>query len=377
MPGGLAAAEAPAANRPAVLNRRIAPVARVTSHNMSAAFLPSPARGLWHLGPVPVRAYALCIVAGVVVGLWLTAMRYRAIGGRGTVVLDIATVAVPAGLILGRVYSVLTDSSAYFGGGRDWVNLFRVWSGGLGLPGVLAGGAAGSWLYCRRKGIGVSPLAGAAAPALAFAQAIGCWGSWFTQNLYGRPSTLPWAVSISPVHRASGFESYATFQPIFLYESLWAAAAGMALIQAGRRLELAGDRLFACYVALYACGRLVTDSVRLGRSEHLFGLRVSQLVMIVVLAAALIYLRMTRARRGPDYVGDGPRPPARPPSMRAVSRFPSALPAPSVLPAPTVLPVPSARPAPPGSRGEEPDGQDGDQTAHPSARGLPPPRPAG
>ncbi len=310
---------------------------------MSAAFLPSPAHALWHLGPVPVRAYALCIVAGVVTGLWLTVRRYQAVGGQASVVLDLAVAAIPAGLVLGRGYAVLTSFGSFFGGGRDWVSVLRVWDGGLGLPGVIAGGALAAWLYRRRTGVAMSPLAGAAAPALAFAQAIGCWGSWFTQNLYGRPSTWPWAVEISPVHRTSGFASFATFQPIFLYESLWAAVAGVALIQAGRRLELAGDRLFACYVALYACGRLVTDSLRLGKSDHLFGLRVSQLVMIAVLAAALVYLRVTRARRGPDFVGDTARPAARPrPSRLAMPPRPRA-PVPAETAPELAATVPAAR----------------------------------
>ncbi|MGO9077623.1 MAG: prolipoprotein diacylglyceryl transferase family protein [Streptosporangiaceae bacterium] len=284
---------------------------------MPVAFLPSPARSLWQLGPIPVRAAALCVVAGVVLGLWLTGRRYRALGGSASVIWDIATVAVPAGLVAARAYSVLTDLPLYFGDGRDWASVLRIWGGSLGLPGAVAGGGLAAWLYCRRNGIRIAPVAGAAAPALAFAQAIGCWAFWFGQNLYGRPSGLPWAVEISPVHRLSGYESYATFQPIFGYESLWAIVMGVLLIQAARRLALTGDRLFACYAALYAAGRLVTDFLRLGRSVHLLGLRVSQLIMIGVLAAAVAYLRMTRERRGPDIVE---RPPARrPPAAETVA----------------------------------------------------------
>ena len=267
---------------------------------MPVAFLPSPARGLWHLGPVPVRAYALSILAGVAVGLYLAGRRYRRVGGRDGVILDMSAVAVPAGLIGARLYSVLTEYPLYFGPGRDWVNVLRIWSGGLGLPGAMAGGALAAWLYCRRTGIALGPVAGAAAPALAFAQAIGSWGGWFTQDLYGRPSTLPWAVEISPVHRVSGYENYATFQPIFLYESLWCIGLGVLLIFAGRRLT--GDRTFALYAALYAIGRLGTEALRIRRPVQAFGIGVNQGVMLVVLVGALAYLYLTRRKKGPDVV---------------------------------------------------------------------------
>jgi prolipoprotein diacylglyceryl transferase len=267
---------------------------------MPVAFLPSPARGLWHLGPIPVRAYALCILVGVVVGICLAGRRYRRIGGGDDVILNLAVVAVPAGLIGARLYTVLTELPLYFGPGRDWVNVMRIWSGGLGLPGALAGGAAGAWWYCRRAGIALGPVAGAAAPALAFAQVIGSWGGWFSQELYGRPSGLPWAVEIAPVHRVSGFENYATFQPVFLYESLWCLGLGVLLIFAVRRLT--GDRTFALYAALYAVGRLGTEALRIHRPSQAFGIGVNQAVMLVVLVGALAYLYLTRRRQGPDKV---------------------------------------------------------------------------
>ena len=269
---------------------------------MAVAFLPSPARGVWHVGPIPVRAYALCVVIGVVAGLWIASRRYQAAGGRSGMVLDIATVAVPAGLVGARLYSALTDYPLYLGHGRDWVTIVRIWDGGLGVPGAVAGGALAAWLYCRRTGVAPGPLAGAAAPALAFAQAIGCWGGWFAQNLYGRPSALPWAVEISPAHRVGGYENYATFQPVFLYECLWALGTGLLLIYARRRLLLPGDRVFALYVALYAIGRFMAESLRIGRSAHLLGLRVNQLMMILILAGAAAYLYAARARIGPDIV---------------------------------------------------------------------------
>jgi len=240
------------------------------------------------------------VVAGVAVGLWIADRRYRRIGGRDGTVLEIATLAVPAGLVGARLYSVLTNYSLYLGHGRSWVGILRIWDGGLGLPGAMAGAALAAWIYSRRAGIALGPVAGAAAPALAFAQAIGCWGGWFSQNLYGWPAALPWAVEISPARRASGYESYATFQPVFLYESLWAIGLGVLLIYASRRLLLTGGRIFAVYAALYAIGRLGAEALRIVGPAYLFGFRVNQVMMIGVLVAALAYLQVSRARRGPE-----------------------------------------------------------------------------
>jgi prolipoprotein diacylglyceryl transferase len=265
---------------------------------MPVAFLPSPSRAVWYLGPVPFRAYALCVVAGIAVGLWVANRRYLRIGGRTGLILDAAALAVPLGLIGARVYGVVTDYQMYFGRGQDWTNVFRIWDGALGFPGAIAGGALGAWIACRREGAALAPVAGAVAPGLAFAQAIGRWGNWFNQQLYGRPSSLPWAVEISPVHRIAGYENFATFQPTFLYESLWDAAVGVAVIFAARRL-LSGDRVFAVYCGLYAVGRFWTESLRIDRSPHLFGLRVDQVVMIVVVLGAATYLYLTRHERGP------------------------------------------------------------------------------
>ena len=277
-------------------------VAGVTSHNMPAAFLPSPTRSVWNLGPVPVRGYALCVVLGVIAGLWVADRRYRGMGGRAGLILDIATIAVPAGLVGARAYSVITDYSRYLGHGRDWTGVLRIWDGGLGVPGAVAGGALGAWICCRRAGVGLRPVAAAAAPALAFGQAIAVWGNWFNQSLYGPPSALPWAVEIAPEHRVNGYESFATFQPAFLYESVWDLLVGALVIYAIRRMMLTGDRAFALYAELWALGRFWTEALVIGPSPRLLGLRVNQVVMIVVIAGAVAYLYATRAKKGPDTI---------------------------------------------------------------------------
>ena len=269
---------------------------------MPVAFLPSPSRSLWHIGPIPVRAYPICVVLGIIVGLWIASRRYREVGGKPGLILDIATVAIPVGLLGARLYSVLTDTGYYFGHGRDWVNVFRIWDGGLGIPGAVVGGAIGAWLVCRRERTRLAPVAGAVAPALAFAQAIGRWGNYFNQQLYGRPSTLPWAVEISPAHRLPGYVNFATFQPTFLYESLWDALVGVAVILAARRFLLPGDRTFALYAGLYAVGRFWTPGLEINYTPHVLGLRIDQFVMILILAFAIVYLCLTWNERGPDLV---------------------------------------------------------------------------
>jgi|GEM_PF-643777 len=264
---------------------------------MSVAYLPSPARGVWQLGPVPLRAYALCALLGVVIALWLTERRYRRMGGPPGMILDVATVAVPVGIVGARLYSVLSDYGAYFGKGRDWTAVLRIWDGGLGVAGIVAAGAVGAWVYCRRYRYALAPMALAAAPGLAVALAIGTWGNWFSQRMYGPPSTLPFAVAIGPARRASGYESFATFQPVFLYESVWDLLVAAAVVWAIRRFRLTGDRAFALYAGLYAVGRLATERVRIDYSPRVLGIRVIELAMLAVLLGAMAYLAVSRARR--------------------------------------------------------------------------------
>jgi prolipoprotein diacylglyceryl transferase len=264
---------------------------------MPAAFLPSPASSVWHLGPVPVRAFALCMVAGVLAGLWLTDRRYRKAGGQAGVVLNVATVAVPVGLVGARIYSVVSNFDLYFGGGRDWVNALRIWNGGLGVAGAVAAGALGAWAYCRHAGIEIGPLALAAAPALPVAQAIAVWGNWFSQDLYGTPSGLPWAVAIGPSHRTAGYQAFATFQPIFLYESALYLLVAVAVSYGIRRYHLTGDLAFALYAGLYATARFFAEAKRVDYSPRMFGLRTDEVAMFAILLAAWSYLLAVRGRR--------------------------------------------------------------------------------
>jgi prolipoprotein diacylglyceryl transferase len=255
---------------------------------------------VWHLGPIPIRAYAICIVLGVLVALLVADRRYRRIGGRAGLILDVATLAVPFGLIGARAYSVITNYQLYVGHRHDWTDILRIWDGGIGIPGAVVAGALGAWIACRRAGVTFGPVAGAAAPGLAFGQAAGRWGNWFDQQLYGRPTTLPWGVEIAPEHRVRGYENFATFQPAFLYESVWDVLVGLLVIYAVRRFLLTGDRAFALYAGAYAIGGFLAQSLRIDPSHHILGLRVNQWVLAAVFAAAVCYLYLTRRKRGPD-----------------------------------------------------------------------------
>ena len=264
---------------------------------MPAAFLPSPASSVWHLGPVPLRAFSLCMVAGVLAGLWLTDWRYRRAGGQEGVILAVATVAVPIGIVGARVYSVASNAHLYFGHGRDWVDVLRFWNGGLGVAGAVAAGALAAWAYCRHAGIDLGPLALAAAPALPVGQAIAVWGNWFTQSLYGRPSGLPWAVAITPVHRAVGYQAFATFQPIFVYESALYLLVAAAVAYGIHRFHLTGDMAFALYAGLYATARFCAEAQRVDYSPRLLGFRTDEAAMFAILLVAWCYMLVMRGRR--------------------------------------------------------------------------------
>ncbi|MDJ0341740.1 prolipoprotein diacylglyceryl transferase [Streptomyces sp. H10-C2] len=261
---------------------------------MLLAYLPSPSQGVWHLGPVPVRAYALCIIAGIFAAVWLTGRRWAARGGHRDDVADIALWAVPFGLLGGRLYHVVTDPELYFTAGKQPLHALYVWDGGLGIPGAVALGAVGAWIGCRRRGVKLADFADALAPGLVLAQAIGRWGNYFNQELFGRPTHLPWALLIDPAHRPADSPGSALYHPTFLYESLWDLGVMALLLVLDRRYRLRRGRLFACYVLAYTAGRAWIEALRIDHANHFLGLRLNDWVSAALFAGALIYLLMTR-----------------------------------------------------------------------------------
>ena len=260
--------------------------------------LPSPAQGVWYLGPFPLRAYALCIIAGIFVAVWLADRRLVSRGGRSGAVSDIALWAVPFGVVGGRLYHVITDPELYFATGKSPWNAFAIWQGGLGIWGAIVLGALGAWIGVRRSGVEFSEFAWAVAPAIPLAQAIGRWGNWFNQELFGRPSGLPWALRIDPEHRPAGYSDVATFHPTFLYESLWDLGVAGLVIWAGARFKLTGGRLFVLYLIGYTAGRGWIEYLRIDEVTYVLGLRLNVWTSIIVFTAAAAYFVLTR-RRGP------------------------------------------------------------------------------
>jgi prolipoprotein diacylglyceryltransferase len=266
---------------------------------MPLAYIPSPPRSSWQLGPVPVRGQALCVVAGILLALWVAGRRYRRAGGEGGVIADVAAWAVTAGLIPAALGVLLGQHR-----GAPWQDI-RTWDAVLGVPGAVALGALAAWAACRRlsararpgQEIRLGPVAGAVAPAIAFGQAVAAAGGWFTQQDYGQPSSLPWAVVISPSHRPPGYENFPTFQPMFLYQTLWGVASGLAVAWAARRFGLPGDRVFAVAAAAYGAGGLGLFWLGIGHLPVVLGVRAGELGDAMVLTGAAVYLVRARRKR--------------------------------------------------------------------------------
>lgn len=283
------------------------------------ANIPSPSQGVWHLGPVPIRAYALCIMVGIVVGMWIGLRRYEARGGNPDTVWDAAVVAIPAGIIGGRLYHVITDHDKYFGPGKDPWQALNISAGGLGIWGAVALGALSVWLLMRYKKLPFAPLADALAPAIILAQGIGRLGNWFNQELYGAPTDLPWALDIyyrvdstgkyAPLTGHSTGEVIASVHPTFLYELLWDVLVFAVLIWADRRFRLGHGRVVWLYVAGYTFGRFFIELMRTDEATHILGLRVNTWVSGILFVLAVVMFARTRGGReskaevDPDYNG--------------------------------------------------------------------------
>ena len=286
------------------------------------AAIPSPDRGVWMLGPIPIRAYALCIIAGIVVAVLWGERRFVARGGPAGTVSDVAVYAVPFGLVGGRLYHVATDWRTYFGPGGDPIEALYIWQGGLGIWGAVALGAVGAWIGCRRHGVPLPFFGDAVAPGIVVAQAIGRLGNWFNQELYGPPTTLPWGLEIyQRADPATGLPDpiggvavsdvpVAVVHPTFLYELLWNLGVAALVVWADRRFRLGHGRAFALYVAGYTAGRFWIELLRTDTATTVFGgIRINVVVSVVVFAGAVLYIALAKRGReelAPTGAGDGP-----------------------------------------------------------------------
>jgi prolipoprotein diacylglyceryl transferase len=276
------------------------------------ASFPSPPQGVWHLGWLPIRAYAFFIIIGIVAALLIGDRRWAARGGERGVIYDIALWAVPFGLIGGRLYHVITDFKMYFGeGGAGAVAALKIWDGGLGIWGAVALGAVGAWIGCRRHHIPLPAFGDAIAPGIILAQAIGRLGNYFNQELYGRETTLPWGLKIYERHDATGapnsLNGVSTGQvvgivhPTFLYELLWNLFVFVLLIWVDRRFKIGHGRLFALYVAAYCVGRFWVELLRNDAATHIYGIRINSFTSMFVFIGAVVYIILApKGREDPE-----------------------------------------------------------------------------
>ena len=265
--------------------------------------IPTPSVSAFNLGPFTIHFYALCIIAGIGIAIWLGDRRYRQAGGGINVVSDVAIVAVPFGIIGGRLYHLITSPDAYFGAHGHPLDAFKIWRGGLGIWGAVALGTLVAWKYhehLREKGReGLLPFASfadALAPGLLFAEAIGRFGNWFNGELFGRPTTLPWGLEIPVGLRPQGYENFATFHPTFLYEALWCVLVAIVLLKLESKFKPGQSFLF--YIAAYCVGRFFVESLRIDTAHIIFGLRVNEWVSMLVAFWAIVQFR--RVGRRPD-----------------------------------------------------------------------------
>ena len=278
--------------------------------------IPSPHDGVWNLGPLPIRGYALAIVLGIIVAVWVSERRWVARGGKAGEIQDIALWAVPFGLVGGRLYHVITDHDLYFGEGRSaWAALY-IWRGGLGVWGAVALGAVGAVIAAKRRGIRLAAVLDTIAPTCLLAQGIGRWGNWFNQELYGKPTDLPWGLRIDPDKWPEGrtFPIGTTFHPTFLYEFIWDLLMFFVVVRLEKRFNLGGGRVVALYVMTYCLGRGLIETLRIDNVElhDVLGLRWSDWMSIILFVLAAIYFAWAtvrgRGRREDDVYVEGHRP---------------------------------------------------------------------
>jgi prolipoprotein diacylglyceryl transferase len=252
------------------------------------------------LGPLTIHFYALCIIAGIAIAVWLGDKRFRSHGENlENVVADVAIWAVPFGIIGGRLYHVISSPNQYFGKNGNPIDALKIWQGGLGIWGAISVGAVAAYFaYKKQQKKKDLPTFGyfldALAPGILLAQAVGRLGNWFNGELFGRPTDLPWALEIPVSKRPDGYASFATFHPTFLYELIWCTLIAAGLILWAKKL--APGQVFSAYVALYSAGRLLIEIIRIDEANTIAGVRLNVWVSAILAILALLnYLRLGRS----------------------------------------------------------------------------------
>jgi prolipoprotein diacylglyceryl transferase len=263
-------------------------------------FLPAPPASAVHLSFITIHFYAVVILVGIICAIAFTKVLYISQGGHESDIYELSAQLIPAGIVGGRLYHLATSPDAYFGRHGRPLDSLKIWQGGMGIWGAVTLGAMVAYLYfVQRKRRADFPIfADALVPGLLFAQAIGRWGNWFNNELFGKPSTAPWALHVPIEYRPSGFENFSTFHPAFLYESLWCLLGAILAWQATRRLDLNPGKLFVAYIAYYSFGRLLIESIRIDPAHLIAGLRVNIWVSLLGFCVAVfVLMRKTKSAR--------------------------------------------------------------------------------
>lgn len=263
---------------------------------------PTPSNSALEIGPLTIHFYALCIITGVAVAIWLGDKRFRAVAPLGAhVVSEVAITAVPAGVIGGRLYHVISSPSAYFGNNGSPLDAFKIWQGGLGIWGAISIGLLGAYLRYRSLAKkfelpGFAVFADALAPGILLAQAIGRFGNWFNGELFGRPLDTWWALDVPSRYRPNGYSQFESFHPTFLYEAIWCTAVAIALLLFRKNWK--PGQVFAGYVFAYCVGRFFIELIRIDTANTIAGLRVNVWVSVIVALAALAYFARASKKQG-------------------------------------------------------------------------------
>ncbi|MEV0899384.1 prolipoprotein diacylglyceryl transferase [Actinoplanes sp. NPDC049802] len=277
---------------------------------MNIAAIPSPTESVWHVLGLPIRAYALCIIVGIVVATLLMEQRLRHRGVEPWTSLDLVVWAVPFGIIGARIYHLITSPQEYFGSGGEPMDAFKIWEGGLGIWGAVAGGALGAWIAARQIGLPLTVFADALAPALPVAQAIGRIGNWFNNELYGKVTTLPWGLEVHDMDQANPGRAAVIdgepvtlpdlYHPTFAYEAIWNLGVAAMVWLLDRKFKFGRGRAFALYVMGYTAGRLWIEMLRVDEANSFFGVRINVFVSILVFLGAAVYFFVVKGAR--EYV---------------------------------------------------------------------------
>ena len=261
----------------------------------SVGFIPSPAHGIVHIGPLPLHAYGLMLALGVLAAAKIAERRWVRQGNDPREIGALAVPVVIGGVVGARVYHLFT--------GYDWskgglVGTVQVWRGGLSIWGAVLGGLVVLVVVARRRDLDLLALMDAIAPAVLIGQAIGRFGNYFNQELFGRPTALPWGLEIDLAHRPAGFTQYATFHPTFLYESMWCLLVFGIIVLAERRIGLRKGQAFALYICLYTLGRAEFEVLRIDKATRVFGIRFNLLVSAALCIGGAVWF-VVLARRSP------------------------------------------------------------------------------